>query len=62
MVIVVKISFWIKKPFRQSILDAVAQFKQQHYEFKLMGQITPDSVASHEKDLVAFLYNQVVSI
>ena len=62
MVIVTKLSFWIKKPFMQSIMDALDQLKQQGYTMKLKAQITPDTIPSGEKELLEFLYNKVTCI
>ena len=43
-------------------MDAVGQFKEQGYAMKLKAQITPDTIPSSEKELLAFLYNMVISI
>ena len=74
MVIIAKLSFWIMKPkkksiitrwllknaepFEQLILDAFAQFRTEGYVEKLKTTITPKSLPSNKKKLLEFLYNQ----
>ena len=70
MNIISKLSFWIKKPekqtmnssdgFEQVIMDALAKFKRDGYVKKLKTSIT--SVPSDNQDLLVFLYNQIASI
>ena len=74
MVIIAKLSFWIMKPkkksiitelphkavkpFEKLILDAFAQFRTEGYVEKLKTSITPKSLPSNKKKLLEFLYNQ----
>lgn len=64
IVIITKLSFWIRKPFKDALVDAWEQFKQQGYAEKLKTKITSDSVPapSDDEKLVAFLYNMVIHI
>ena len=75
MVITAKLSFWIMKPnkksiitelphkavepFEQLILDAFAQFRTEGYMEKLKTSITQESLPSNKKKLLEFLYNQI---
>ena len=75
MAIIAKLSFWIVKPkkksvitrlplktvgpFEQLILDALTQFRTEGYVEKLMTSITQESLPSDEDDLLKFLYNQI---
>ena len=75
MAIMAKLSFWIMKPkkksiitrlslkmvgpFEQLILDAFAQFRTEGYVEKLKTSITQESLHSNEDDLLEFLYNQI---
>ena len=75
MVIIAKLSFWIMKPnkksiitelphktvepFEQLILDAFAQFRTEGYMEKLKTSITQESLPSNKKKLLEFLYNQI---
>ena len=75
MTIIAKLSFWIMKPkkesiitrlflkksqpFEQLILDALTQFRTEGYVEKLMTSITQESLPSDEDDLLKFLYNQI---
>ena len=75
MVIIAKLSFWIMKPkkksiitrwslkkaepFEQLILDAFAQFRTEGYVEKLKTSITQESLPSNDNDLLKFLYNQI---
>ena len=74
MAIIAKLSFWIMKPkkksiitelphkavkpFEKLILDAFAQFRTEGYVEKLKTSITPKSLPSNKKKLLEFLYNQ----
>jgi hypothetical protein len=70
MNIISKLSFWIRKPTKQTknssdgfeevIMDALAKFKRDGYVKKLKTSIT--SVPSDNQDLLVFLYNQIASI
>ena len=55
-------SFWIIKPFTQSVMDAFEQFKSCGYTYKLKTQITSESIALGHEDLLAFLYDQIIKI
>ena len=75
MIIIAKLSFWIMKPkkksiitrlslkkmqpFEELILDALAQFKSEGYVEKLKTSITQESLPSNKDDLLEFLYNQI---
>ncbi|KAF8710126.1 hypothetical protein AX14_013431 [Amanita brunnescens Koide BX004] len=59
MIIITKESFWIKKSFRESIMDALEQFQSHGYVDILKSQITSTSLPP-EQDLPRFLYNQIV--
>ena len=75
MTIIAKLSFWIMKPkkksiitrlslkkmqpFEDSILDALAQFRTDGYATKLRASITQESLPSNKDDLLEFLYNQI---
>ena len=62
IIIIARQSFWIIKPFVESIKDAVDQFKSHGYAEKLKTQITSDSIPHKHEDIFAFLYNQIHSI
>jgi hypothetical protein len=62
MNILAKISFSMKKPIAMSIMDALEQFKKQSYVEKLRTQIISQAIPTGHKDLVQFLYYQVVNI
>ena len=55
-------SFWIIKPFNESVMDAFKQSKSHGYVQKLMTQITSESIALKHEDLLAFLYDQIINI
>ena len=55
-------SFWIKKPLDESIMDALIQFEKEDYAKKLKMCITLESMLTKENDLVGFLYDQVIHI
>lgn len=55
-------SFWIKKPLNESIMDALIQFEKEDYAKKLKMCITLESMLTKENDLVGFLYDQVIHI
>jgi len=59
IVTVAKLSFWIKKPFQQSLREALNQYRQRDYAQKLKTDITPDFIHSSYHDLVTLLYMQV---
>ena len=75
MTIIAKLSFWIMKPrkksiitrlthkkmqpFEELILDALAQFRTEGYMEKIKTNITPESLPSNKKKLLEFLYNQI---
>ena len=55
-------SFWIKKPLDESIMDALIQFEKEDYAKKLKMCITLESMLTKENDLVGFLYDEVIHI
>ena len=55
-------SFWIIKPLRESVPDALNQFKSHGYAKQLKTQITPQSIALVHEDLLAFLHDQIINI
>ena len=55
-------SFWIKKPLNESIMDALIQFEKEDYAKNLKMCITLESMLTKENDLVGFLYDQVIHI
>ena len=75
MTIIAKLSFWIMKPkkksiitrlslkkiqpFEELILDGLAQFRTEGYVKKLKTSITQESLPSDKDDLLEFLYNLV---
>ena len=74
MAIIARLSFWIMKPNKKSIitelplktvelfesliLDGLTQFRTEGYVEKLKTSITPKSLPSNKKKLLEFLYNQ----
>ena len=62
MIIITRISFWIHKPFYESIEEALEQFKKDGYIKKLQTRITLESMPSSKKDLLEFLYNLIIYI
>jgi len=62
MNILAKLSFWIKKPFKTSIIDSLHQFKKQGYVEKLKAQITPEAMPTKHSALFQFLYDQLINI
>ena len=61
MNIIARQSFWIMKPFMESIMDALEQFKTHGYAEKLKTHITCDSIPPRHEDVVAFLYDQIIN-
>ena len=49
----------LKKPFQESIMDALAQFRRKGYVERLKTSITSESLPSNEDDLLEFLLNKV---
>ncbi len=62
MTIIVKLSFFIRKPLLMSLQDAFDQFKEQDYVGKLKMHITSESLPSDKKTLPAFLYDLTIRI
>ena len=72
MEIIVKLSFWIMKPekqtkksndaFEQAVVDALALFKREDHVENLKTSITSESLPSDKKDLLKFLCNQTAHI
>jgi hypothetical protein len=59
-IIIAKLSFWIKRPFLQSVAEALHQYIQKGYAQKLKSDITPHLLNSvHWQGLPALLYRQV---
>jgi hypothetical protein len=48
------------KPFMESIMEVLEQFKSYGYIEKLKTQITLDSIPPGHEDLLAFLYDQII--
>ena len=61
MNVIARESFFIMKPFKESIMDALEQFKSQGYAEKLKIQITSESIPPHEY-LPAFMYDLIINI
>lgn len=62
MIIIAKLSFWVKKPLVESAMDALGQFKMQNYVEKLKTHITYASTPLDHDGLVKFLYDQIIHI
>ena len=74
MNIIAKLSFWIMKPSKksiidketqpleQSIMDALEQFKREGYVEKLKTSITSESTPSDNQELLDFLFDQTTCI
>jgi hypothetical protein len=60
--IIAKLSSKQKKPFEQSILGALNQFKRDGYVKRLKSCITSESLPSCHQNLSAFLYDQISHI
>jgi len=58
--IIAKLSFWIKRPYLQSIMEALKQFRKHDYVQKLKTHITSESVQCGHEELAEFLYKQVM--
>ncbi len=43
-------------------MDALEQFKRQNHVEKLKTQITSESIPSNHKELITFLYFQIICI
>ena len=75
MAIIARLSFWIMKPNKKSIitelplktvelfesliLDGLTQFRTEGHVKKLKTSITQESLPSNKDDLLKFLYNQI---
>ena len=78
MNIIAKLSFWVVKParksiiskllfqkippFEQNIMNALDQFKREGYVEKLKACITSVSLPPDHRDLHEFLYNMIAQI
>jgi hypothetical protein len=62
MTILVKLSFFIRKPLLMSLQDAFNQFKEQDFVGRLKIHITSESLPSDKKALTAFLYDLIIGI
>ena len=60
--IIARLSFWIMKPFKESIMEALQQFKSHGYAEKLKIHLTSDSIPPEHEDLLAFLYDKIHNI
>ncbi len=60
--IIAKLSFWIRKPFKISIMEALGQFKEQGYVNKLKTQIPSEVLPTGRGDLFRFLHDQIKNI
>ena len=59
MNVIAKQSFWILKPFPESILEALERFKGAGYVDQLKAQITHDAMNLYHMDLMQFLCDQI---
>ena len=59
MNIIAKQSFWIIKPFSESILEALEKFKSAGYVEELKARITYDAMNLYHMDLLQFLCDQI---
>jgi hypothetical protein len=50
------------KPFKESIMDALAQLKSYGYAERLKTWVTSDSIPPGQEGLLAFLYDQIIEI
>ncbi len=62
IIIIAKLSFWIKKSLLLSVIEALDQYGQQGYVQKLKTDITLDFIHSGNQDLASLLYQQVTYI
>ena len=62
IIIILKLSFWINKPFLPSVTEALDQYKQKAYAQKLKTDITPDFMHCDHHDLITLLHRQVTHI
>jgi len=62
IIIIVKKSFWIKKPIHQAVADAYKEFKHEGYPKKLVVDITSVFIPSKHEDLLAYLYDYIIHI
>ena len=52
---IVKLSFWINKPFQPSVAEALDQYKEIGCAQQLKTDITPDFMHSGHQDFVTLL-------
>jgi len=57
--IIAKLSFWIIKPFPESILEALDKFKSGGYVEQLKARITHDAMNLYHMDQLQFLCDQI---
>jgi hypothetical protein len=62
MIMIARQSIQIMKPFNKSSMDVLKQFKKLKYAEKLKIQITSESLPPTDEGLLAFLYNQVITL
>jgi len=60
MNIIAKLSFWIGKPFRESVMKAFEKFKREGYVQKLKMAITLQAINLSKEDLVVFMCQHVI--
>ena len=60
--IIAKKSFWISKPFKKSIMDALKEFKRPKYVEMLKIQITSGSIPTGHDELLIYLYNKIINL
>ena len=62
IIIIAKLSFWINKPFLQSVTEALDQYKHKGYVQQLKTDITVNVMHCGHQDLVTSLYQQVIHL
>jgi len=60
--VIATLSFQVMKPFQESIMDALEQFKRWNHVEKLKTQITSESIPTDHTELIKFLYLQIICI
>lgn len=62
MILIAKMSFWIDNSFKDSIDQALEQFKQHDLVETLKAHVTFDSLPSDKQLLLVFLHNLINKI
>jgi len=62
MNIIAKLSFWIGKPFRESVMEAFEKFEREGYVQKLKMAITLQAIDLSKEDLVVFMCQYVTHV